>query len=125
MIILQHRIYRQDLRNNPGVLYVFGDNDQRKGMGGQAKEMRGEPNAVGVRTKWKPTMEEDAFYRDANFTLQRSLLEEDLDRLDKHLKREGIVVMPSDGLGTGLSQLPTRSPRFYQHLMNEISNLGL
>ncbi|MEC7290450.1 MAG: hypothetical protein VXW22_10215, partial [Pseudomonadota bacterium] len=55
MIILrQHRIYRQDLRANPGTIYVFGDNTERVGLGGQAKEMRGEPNARGIATLWSP-----------------------------------------------------------------------
>lgn len=52
MIILrQTRIYRADLAMNPKVLYVFGDNLERKGFGGQAYEMRGEPNAFGIATK--------------------------------------------------------------------------
>lgn len=33
-IIYQSRIYRADLRANPSVLYVFGDNPQRVGFSG-------------------------------------------------------------------------------------------
>jgi hypothetical protein len=40
-ILYQHRIYRMDLIANPNILYVFGDNTKRVGMGGQAGEMRG------------------------------------------------------------------------------------
>ena len=54
MIIYQKFIYRSDLKANPSVLYLFGDNLQRVGLGGQAKEMRGEPNAVGIATKKAP-----------------------------------------------------------------------
>jgi hypothetical protein len=47
-------IYRRDLRANPESLYLFGDNTKRVGIGGQAREMRGEPNAVGIATKNAP-----------------------------------------------------------------------
>jgi hypothetical protein len=53
-LIFQEWITRKDLRENPDKRYVFGDNVERRGYGGQAKEMRGEPNAIGVVTKWAP-----------------------------------------------------------------------
>jgi len=34
--------------------YAFGTS-RRIGFGGQAKEMRGEPNAISVATKWEPS----------------------------------------------------------------------
>ena len=33
-------ITRDKIKENPDVLYLFGDNLLRKGLGGQAKEMR-------------------------------------------------------------------------------------
>lgn len=52
MIVLHQKfIFREDLQANPDVYYLFGDNVERRGLGGQAKEMRGEPNAIGVATK--------------------------------------------------------------------------
>ena len=48
-VVRQKRIVRAELQANPHVLYLFGDNDQRDGYGGQAAEMRdeetGEPGA--------------------------------------------------------------------------------
>ena len=61
-ITFQERITRADLRANPDTLYVFGDNMRRRGMGGQAAEMRGEPNAVGIPTKWRPSRTEWDFF---------------------------------------------------------------
>ena len=49
MIIMQYRIYRSDLELNPDILYCFGDNDHREGLGGQAKECRGEKNSFIAR----------------------------------------------------------------------------
>ena len=62
-LVHQKLILNADLRANPDVLYLFGDNVLRVGFGGQAKEIRGEPNAVGVRTKHRPNMHPDAFFR--------------------------------------------------------------
>ena len=47
-------ITRQYVKAHPNVYFVFGDNEVRRGYGGQAKEMRGELNTVGVRTKRTP-----------------------------------------------------------------------
>ncbi len=66
MIIFQKFIYREDLKTNQGVMYLFGDNDMRVGKGGQAKEMRGEPNAIGIRVKKAPKTT-NAYYTDEEY----------------------------------------------------------
>ena len=108
-VLLQHRIYRSDLQNNPDVLYLFGDNLQRKGYGGQAGEMRGEPNAVGVATKRRPDMMTSTFFTDSDVQEFHHIVLKDLKRAVAHLNNGGTVVIPSDGLGTGLSELPQRA----------------
>ncbi|KKL05458.1 hypothetical protein LCGC14_2605850, partial [marine sediment metagenome] len=57
MIEYRDHITRQMLRDEPDTLFVFGDNMQRRGLGGQAFAMRGEPNAVGIPTKIFPSMD--------------------------------------------------------------------
>jgi hypothetical protein len=44
------------------------------------------------------------------------MIDDDLRRAFEHLDRNGIVVIPLDGLGTGLSELPTRAPVLFKHL---------
>ena len=39
---------RETLRANPTKLYIFGDNTQRTGLGGQAGACRGEPNRCAI-----------------------------------------------------------------------------
>ena len=39
-LIRQAWITRRDLQANPSILYAFGDNEGRWGLGGQAKEIR-------------------------------------------------------------------------------------
>jgi len=119
MLILQSRIYRADLRANPSVLYVFGDNDQRYGLGGQAKEMRGEPNAIGVATLWAPGV----FYSDANAVRQNAIIDHDMTPLFKALKADRVVVFPLDGIGTGLADLERQSPLTWRHLHGRVAAL--
>ncbi len=122
----QKWITRQDLRNNPEVYYVFGDNVMRIGMGGQAKEMRGEPNAIGVVTKWNPSMDEDAFFYDHDHMNQSPHIPHisaDLRIIMEKYRLGNTIVFPSDGLGTGLSMLPTKAPHCYWALYSIVQML--
>jgi hypothetical protein len=113
MIIKQKFVYREDLQANPQVFYVFGDNSQRVGMGGQAKEMREEPNAIGIATKKSPS----EFFADCQEDFLA--LKKDLDFLEFEIVNTGCdVVFPLDGIGTGLSEMETRCPKLWKY-MNE------
>ena len=114
------RITRQMCRDNPEARFVFGDNEVRRGLGGQAKEMRGEPNAIGVATKWKPSLFDDAFFSDDDLRA-RDVLEHDLNRVEEALAQNRLVVFPRDGIGTGLSQMDKRAPNLFYYLNLRIS----
>lgn len=118
-LILQHRIYRLDLQANPDVLYVFGDNEQRWGRGGQAAEMRGEPNAIGVATLKAPGV----FWSDADAAHQCAVIDADLAPVFAALREGRTVVFPLDGIGSGLADLERRSPITWAHLQQRISQL--
>jgi hypothetical protein len=122
-------ITRQMVRSENTVLFVFGDNMAREGFGGQAASMRGEPNTVGIPTKWAPCMRPACFFTDADFmdVLPR-LLEADRYICDQ-LNIGGLVVWPEDGIGTGLAQLETRAPKIWEKIQTmkriyESSNLS-
>lgn len=123
MILYQYRIYRKDLRNNPQILYLFGDNYSRKGIGGQAKEMRGEPNAIGIRTKRNPDYNPDSFLTDETFQTNCEAINEDLAPVIKHLDQSGGIIIPSEGLGTGLAKLESNAPATFSYLQDALSNL--
>lgn len=122
-VIFQHRIYRSDLRLNPSVTYVFGDNVARKGFGGQAAEMRGEPNSIGIVTKWIPTMRDEAFFYDHQKERIILLIRSDMEQVNKLISDGKIVVIPSDGLGSGLSRLNQTAPlilSFIEEWLNDL-----
>lgn len=122
-IITQKFIFRSDLQSNPSVKYLFGDNLVRMGYGGQAKEMRGEPNAIGVATKRTPSNRPGEFFSDDDYDQNVGQMEEDLEPARDHLRKGGILVIPADGLGTGLSELPQRAPRTNVALLDMLAEL--
>lgn len=115
MISFVKKFNRQDISED-GRFYVFGDNVARTGLGGQAKECRGLPNTIGIVTKWYPSMEADAFFMDRKIEI--SLVEKDIDRVISTLHRGNHIVFPVDGIGTGLAELPDRSPIIYRLIKN-------
>ena len=117
-IVRQDWVVRQDLKDNPFKTYLFGDNYERKGFGGQAKEMRGEPNSVGIVTKYSPSNSEDSFFgnSDQDTIFQISLIEKDLRPVINLLVIGRTIVIPSDGLGTGLSRLPEKASMTHAYL---------
>lgn len=124
MIRIRKFIRRADLRAEPDTLFVFGDNMARRGFGGQAKEMRGEPNAVGIPTKMLPATTPDAYFTDTSWFDVRPRIDEAFDRLEQHLRRGGDVVFPTDGIGTGRAQLATRAPAIAAYILARQAHLN-
>lgn len=108
MIEYREHITRQMLRNEPDTLFVFGDNMERRGLGGQAAEMRGEPNAVGIPTKKAPHMGADAFLSDDDKEEWATAVREDILML---VGFDGLVVWPTAGIGTGRARLAEKAPK--------------
>lgn len=122
-ILYQKMIHRDDLRKNPHVLYLFGDNDLRVGLGGQAAEMRNEPNAIGVWTKRAPGRDLASYWSDKEFDANCAKIEQDLVRAKSHLRRNGILVIPLDGIGTGFAQMERRCPLTFYVLQQSVTSL--
>src|SRR4051812_43078883 len=95
-------ITRAVVRANRETLYVFGDNMQRRGLGGQAKAMRGEPNAIGVPVKWAPKRTEDAYFTDDDFAKVHEAIRAAFTDIRAWLDSGRDVVIPAEGLGSGL-----------------------
>lgn len=113
MLEYREHITRAMLQAEPNTLFVFGDNLERRGYGGQAKEMRGEPNAVGIPTKRAPSMQEWAFLQDVDLSTWSRASAGDFNTIRDHL---GPIVWPAAGIGTGLAQLQTRAPLIWERI---------
>lgn len=122
-ITYQKFISRKDVQQNRDRLYVFGDNDCRKGYGGQAKEMRGESNSIGVRVKKRPSNDITAYYTDKEYTYNISKIYQDFKKIKEVIAAGRIIVFPSDGIGTGLARLKQFAPNTLKYINEHIKNL--
>lgn len=113
-------IVRKNLRDNPDKLYVFGDNFKRVGFGGQAAEMRGERNAFGIATKYSPSV----YFGDEHLCLMAREWAQDFGYLIDWLLQGKTIVWPSNGIGTGLADLPNRAPQCWVVLSAFIDHLA-
>ena len=122
-IIFVDWITRAMVQSKPEARFVFGDNLHRVGLGGQAGAMRGEPNALGVATKRSPVVcDADYFaYSDAD---ARAAIDGDIEQIVIALAEGRTVYVLFDGLGTGLSELPTRAPGLHRHIVERFHALA-
>lgn len=113
IIIREKFITRGFVRSHPDWIFLFGDNIARQGSGGQAKEMRGEPNVIGIPTKYAPHMFPNAFMTDDR-------LEFNIERINEAFRSipapPRTICIPSDGIGTGLAKLEESAPQTFAHL---------
>lgn len=122
--MIEHRkfITRAMLKAEPDALFVFGDNFERRGYGGQAKEMRGEPNSVGIATKKNPSMRPSAFFSNDDIDRWHWHSLDAIERLQAHT---GLIVWPTDGIGTGLARLDKHAPMIYAKIISLLDSLYL
>lgn len=115
-LLFQTAIARRDLQLNRAAFYLFGDNEARTGLGGQAREMRNEPNAIGIRSKRLPSNKSGAFWiegiKPGQFSPRHfiGMVELDFARVRLELGRGSIVIVPASGIGTGLAGLEANAP---------------
>ena len=106
------------VRNHPTTLFVFGDNDQRRGKGGQAV-IRDEPNAIGFRTKKAPRTSASAYYTDAEYQDNVAKMQADLDEIARRsVGYEKVHFIP--GIGEGLAKLKEKAPRTYSWMKKNL-----
>lgn len=123
VIVWHDHITRQLLREHPNDVWLFGDNLLHVGLGGMAKEMRGEPNAIGIPTKVKPTMDEDAFFHDTDYDWVVDLLDGILYVVKRvAIERSGNIIVPY-GIGMGLAKLQEKAPKIYKALKDKLAAL--
>lgn len=118
-IKFKERIDRDYVRKNKHVYFLFGDNLLGQGRGGQASAMRGEPNAIGVPTKKKPTMDDDAFFTDSEYQANIEAIDIALSKVPDDV----VVYIPAAGLGTGFAQLDQRAPMTFEYLKRRLLEL--
>lgn len=93
MITLQY------LREHPDHIFVFGDNQLRKGKKGAAT-LRDEPNSYGFITKKYPSYKDGAFYRPNGY---REVFKAEMELLIHEIKSNPDKLFLISKLGSGLA----------------------
>lgn len=101
----------EQILNNPDKIFVFGDNEQRCGRGGQAKFLRGKPNVIGIRTKRLPGTDKNAYWTDDTYENNIRKVLRDFDKVFEELEKGKTLIFPYDGFGTGLAKLSENAPK--------------
>ena len=113
-----------DCESNPDALFIFGDNDLKKGMKGQAI-IRNCKNSHGIPTKKFPSFANSAYYTDAELEMNKQKIMNAMNSLIDRVRDEKYsrIIFPKDGLGTGLSKLDEKAPQTLKFLNDTIFNL--
>jgi hypothetical protein len=110
------RYANADVKANPNKIYIFGDNTQRIGTGGQA-QIRNNENAFGIATKLQPNNSASAFMSDNSLQANKDVIDSDIAKI----KADGrSLVFPKDGFGTGLAKLKEKAPKTYAYLKQRL-----
>ena len=110
-----------DVKNNPEKIYVFGDNLIKKGFAGQAV-IRVCQNTIGIPTKRVPSMRENSFFSDKRDELRAVVFA--LNKVRDALVEGKTIVLPEDGIGTGLAQMGERSPIIFKKMNEYLQKLN-
>lgn len=114
-------ITRNEIRKNRNKIYIFGDNLLEIGYGGQAKEMRGEWNTIGIPTKKSPY----EFFSDNDYDEVVPFIKLKFEEIWCYQQQYGYtIVIPSAGIGTGLADLPNKAPRIWKVIKENLKKLG-
>lgn len=87
------------LRENPDVVFVFGDNTIRRGKGGAAK-LRDETNTYGFITKKYPNNRDDSFYRPDEY---KGVFRSEMGKLIKEIESNPGKTYLIPKIGSGLA----------------------
>jgi hypothetical protein len=84
---------------HPNEVFVFGDNDERRGKAGAAS-LRDHPQTFGFSTKKRPGMRNEDFYTPEEY---RKRFEEEKARLIEHMRQNPDKTYLMSKIGSGLA----------------------
>jgi len=115
-----------DVKSHSDYIFIFGDNDIKAGKGGQAI-IRGEKNAMGIPTKKFPGYNKSAYYTDDELQMNKNKIDNAVNNIVHKLKNKNMlykgIVLPEDGLGTGLADLQNKAPKTFEYLNKKVIDL--
>lgn len=114
---------RHIVKDFTNCTFVFGDNVARTGNKGQAC-IRGLPNAYGIPTKWRPSTDYNAYFRDGpeDYAIWNRYIRPRMNNIEFTLVMEPdhVIAWPQDGIGTGLAKLSEFAPGILKRITDKV-----
>ena len=118
-VIVSKNITQSTVKNNPDKVFIFGDNYERVGNGGQAAACRGMKNTIGLATKHSPGGSSEDYFEETPEDLERFCIE--IQEVKKEAiahMNAGLTVVWLEGIGMGLAGLGNKP--IYVFLINQL-----
>ncbi len=120
-VLVSRKFSIEQCRTNFDTLFVFGDNLERVGSGGQAI-IREQKNSIGFATKKAPGGAKEDFFTDDEYGENCKIIDEEIEKIKKYAEEHKYkaIAFPFMGLGTGLSEMPLRCPNTFFYLCTRL-----
>jgi hypothetical protein len=116
-------VTRDRVRAGKLFLFAFDDDEHRQTEAGLAAQCRGEPNAVGIRTRRTAAAEAAAAWRDDDLLRHQAMLDADFAILISWVEAGGPVFLPKAGLGMLPPRMMDTAPRTFLFLQKKVKEL--
>ena len=110
-----------DVMKSSNKFFVFGDNCERWGKGGQAI-IRDLKNTIGLRTKKKPDNLSSSFFNDLQYEDNCKIILQDILTIKEKSLLDIDIVLSKNGYGTGLARMSEKSPETFNYLNSCLIN---
>ena len=118
--VIREKLFTPELlRANPNMIYLFEDNLKGTDNADQSV-IRNEPNAIGIPTKKNLSTEDSAYFTDTEYKSNV----ESIDKAFSKIPEGKIIVLPENGIGTGLAELQERAPLTHAYLQRKLDDLN-
>jgi hypothetical protein len=115
------RLCRSEIRRCRDTIFLFEDTQFHPVMAGQAREARGEVNAVAIPVKRCPGRLEESFWSDQELPANRCAIDAALEVVEAVVRMGRQVVVPRD-FGAG-GELRRRAPLTAAYLNQRLEEL--
>ncbi len=116
-------VTRDRVRAGKLFLFAFDDDEMRLTESGLAGQCRGEPNAIGIRTRRGPGIDVAVAWRDEELVRNQAKLDDDFAILISWVEAGGPVFLPKAGLGMLQPRLVDTAPRTFLFLQKKVKEL--
>lgn len=126
MVIIYKKNYtRNDISNQPDIIFLFGDNTYDRTISKHIPTMtqaviRGLPNAIGIDTKKNRYTSDSSYLSDNDYDWFVNHVN---GQINLAISMNKTIAIPFGGIGTGKAKLKEKAPKCYEYLNNKLNDL--